>query len=578
MNEEYIKEFILDNKLISNDDLKKVEEKMFSDNLNFLSAVIEANVLDQHILEKILEFSSGLQKIELKNKLITFETLSLIPEPIARKEKIISFYQDENLVKIAIAGTEISYDFLRNLIPKKYEIEVYLADLNEIKEKLLDYQKLLKENFTNKVQKNIQRIKKISEFASSQDSPEFGNYLREVAEDHYSMEFLKQLLDYAIQSQATNIYFDAFEDKSQISFRINGDIFPVLEIEAETIHSVALKLKYLADINILDEEKIIQEAHLKLPVLDKQEQEIFVSFINTVAGESISIEILNTGEEFGQDFLVVDKKQEEILYRKLNLKKGFYLISGEEKSGKTKTIYSLAEYEIQKNKEAFIIEDLNLKPVKHAKHIVLEEKNKADLVLPKIIHSTPDFISIENIKSYSLKILFDFVSFGGKVVLGIKNFDRFIQNILELKFPKEKITSNFKLLLEHHKFKKNEQMEKTKISKKDLNILNQYISETEILDLFQRNNLIKAGDNLKNIILYKAKKTKKIKDFTDWNYVRGVLDLENFFEENLWKENDINKIKINLKKSRKKVILENALILSNQKIIDYNEILNFLKK
>jgi len=401
--------------------------------------------------------------------------------------------------------------------------------------------------------------------------------MADIANDYYAEKFIKELLEYAKTSLASHVYITNGEKENLISFRIYGENYSIMVIEKDTVFSISTRLKQLADINIFDKKEIIKDATFSAE-LNGDISNIALSFVKTVFGEAITLEILEK-KEFGVDFITVVSEQKEVLFKNLNHHKGFYIISGETKSGKTKTTYSLMEYEVEKNKEIYSLEESILHRVDFINQILIDKKTKKELLLSKIIQNKPDLISIDYIKPFILKTLFNYVSFGGKVILGIKNdVETFIESLLDFDFDKGKITRNFNLFIEHKKFKKIDSTLSKKIflSKDDLIILKSFIPSSEILDLFKKENLIKKDvSKVEKIPFFtKGKKDKTKNDV----YIRGILDLGLNLENSFLKKYSKEKIKLNLKQNIKKTIIENALILSFNGEIDLKDILKYLTK
>jgi len=577
MNETYIKEFIIDGDFLNEKDIDNIEEKMFHENLSFVDSVVELDLLDQEVLNKIHSLIDGVPQVKIKNKSIAIDTLMFIPEPISRVKKIVAFDLTNDILSVAISSVNTDYELIRKIIPEKYKIEIFIAPQDDINKKISEYQKMLKDGLVSGMINNLGKISKVEDFGfkSKKDLPP--HYMADIANDYYAEKFIKELLEYAKTSLASHVYITNGEKENLISFRIHGENYSIMVIEKDTVFSISTRLKQLADINIFDKKEIIKDATFSAE-LNGDISNIALSFVKTVFGEAITLEILEK-KEFGVDFITVVSEQKEVLFKNLNHHKGFYIISGETKSGKTKTTYSLMEYEVEKNKEIYSLEESILHRVDFINQILIDKKTKKELLLSKIIQNKPDLISIDYIKPFILKTLFNYVSFGGKVILGIKNdVETFIESLLDFDFDKGKITRNFNLFIEHKKFKKIDSTLSKKIflSKDDLIILKSFIPSSEILDLFKKENLIKKDvSKVEKIPFFtKGKKDKTKNDV----YIRGILDLGLNLENSFLKKYSKEKIKLNLKQNIKKTIIENALILSFNGEIDLKDILKYLTK
>ncbi len=259
MNENYIREFILDAGFISDKELEMIEEKMLEENLSFLSAILELDILEPKMVQKILNLLEAVPRVKLENKKIPIETLILIPEPVARTKKILAFEDQGDQVFVAVANTNVDYDFIKKFIPEK-RIEIFLAEEDDLRKKISEYQKIVRQYLLDKGISHLEKISKLEDFGFQKESDLPDHFLNDIANNYYTEKFIKELLGYAINSNATNIYFSHSKEKVLISFRIFGQNYPIMEIQKNKIFSISLALKKMADINIFEKKEIVRNA------------------------------------------------------------------------------------------------------------------------------------------------------------------------------------------------------------------------------------------------------------------------------------------------------------------------------
>ncbi len=68
--------------------------------------LVSEGMLSSDALRRIKAYVLGIPFLSLKDSKISFETLSLIPEPIARTHNIISFKKDAGSLEVAMLDTE----------------------------------------------------------------------------------------------------------------------------------------------------------------------------------------------------------------------------------------------------------------------------------------------------------------------------------------------------------------------------------------------------------------------------------------------------------------------------------------
>src|SRR3990172_5186221 len=91
VNNEQLKEFLIDSGLISRKDVEDAEKKANKSNAYLGNIFVAEGKLAEDDLRRTEAYILGIPFIGLKGQKIDFEVLSLIPEPIARKHNIVAF-------------------------------------------------------------------------------------------------------------------------------------------------------------------------------------------------------------------------------------------------------------------------------------------------------------------------------------------------------------------------------------------------------------------------------------------------------------------------------------------------------
>jgi len=151
-----LEEFIKDSGLVSKSDLEMAiveAEKSDSDVANIL---VGMGKLTEDEVRRIKAYILGIPFINLVGKKIDFDVLSIIPEPIARNHNIIAFKKTDTELEVAM----LNVDDLEaiNFIKKKVDLKILprLTGEDSIKNTLLQYQKTLKAEFGDIIQKQSQ--------------------------------------------------------------------------------------------------------------------------------------------------------------------------------------------------------------------------------------------------------------------------------------------------------------------------------------------------------------------------------------------------------------------------------------
>ncbi|MCD5396777.1 MAG: hypothetical protein LRZ98_01365 [Candidatus Pacebacteria bacterium] len=127
-----------------------------------------------------------------------------------------------------------------------------------------------------------------------------------------------------------------------------------------------------------------------------------------------------------------------------------------------------------------------------------------------------------------------------------------------------------------------EEKQKYFLNKKEIKLINRYLTDNEIKNLFYNENLEKEGEKkLSKMIFYTKKEKKgflKSKNETEKISIQGISHLGLFFEDVYFEKLTKVEIKNKFNFSRKKAILENLILASHRGIIDIKDIFSSLSK
>src|SRR4051812_12551941 len=142
-----LNKFIIDSNLVSKPDfdaaLKEAEKK----GSRIGEVLVSSGKITEDNLRRMQAYVLGIPFVDLKNRKIPFETLSLIPEPVARTHNIVAFKKTDDSLEVAMLDVNdlSAIDFIKKKVNLK--IQPRLTDTDSIKEAILQYQKSLKAEF-----------------------------------------------------------------------------------------------------------------------------------------------------------------------------------------------------------------------------------------------------------------------------------------------------------------------------------------------------------------------------------------------------------------------------------------------
>ncbi|WP_455543952.1 GspE/PulE family protein, partial [Intestinibacter sp.] len=252
--------------------------------------------------------------------MISSNLLSLIPEKIARKYKVIPIaLNDDTLI---VGGSQDDFNIIQ--------------DLNIVTKKKIKFEKYSEEQI-------------IREIESA-----YGNNI-EVNED-YAYKIFESILEKAIHENVSDIHIEPFDNYLVIRFRVDGELYEAFRytLDLHTPLTSVIKLKSGIDIT---EKRLPQDGRADMNIRDKL-IDIRTSTIPTTYGEKTVLRILNrenffkTKEEIGFSTRAI-----QIINKMISNNSGIVLIVGETGCGKSTTMYSLLNDLNTVSKNIITIED-----------------------------------------------------------------------------------------------------------------------------------------------------------------------------------------------------------------------------
>ncbi len=171
------------------------------------------------------------------------------------------------------------------------------------------------------------------------EATEFIEHLRDMASEAPIIQRVNQLMSQAVTAQASDIHIESYEDKSIVRIRVDGQIFPIDEIDNKDAPAVVSRIKILSQLDIA-ERRLPQDGRTRLRVHGK-ELDVRVSTVPTMFGESVVMRLL----EKNLDLLSLDRLHFTpptlaAMRDLLNVPHGVLLVTGPTGSGKSTTLYA----------------------------------------------------------------------------------------------------------------------------------------------------------------------------------------------------------------------------------------------
>src|SRR5687767_8639373 len=161
------------------------------------------------------------------------------------------------------------------------------------------------------------------------------------AQDASIIRFVNQVLTEAIESRATDVHVEPFEDQLRLRYRVDGILVQAnVPPSVRRFHAaIVSRIKILSHLDIA-EKRLPQDGRIKLKIAGR-EIDVRVSIIPMIHGEAVVLRILDRGDAIlGTEHLGMSPRDREHFDRILDMPHGIVLVTGPTGSGKTTTLYA----------------------------------------------------------------------------------------------------------------------------------------------------------------------------------------------------------------------------------------------
>src|SRR3989339_196493 len=265
LDETQLKKFILDSGLVSRGDMEAIEKKFKKKNQTLGEILLSEGKISENDLKRTEAYLLGIPYISLKGEKIEFSVLSLIPEPIARHHNIVSYRKTATELEVAMLDADDleAIEFIKK--KTGFKILPRLTDTESIKGVLLQYQKSLKAEFDDIIQKEASSLKLIAEDGGEEISEK---ELKKLAEDLPVVRIVDTLLNHAIIQDASDIHIEPQDGQLLVRYRVDGILRDAMVLPKTAGPGIVARIKVLSNLK-LDEKRLPQDGRFKINLSDQ---------------------------------------------------------------------------------------------------------------------------------------------------------------------------------------------------------------------------------------------------------------------------------------------------------------------
>ncbi len=514
IEEKQLKDFINDSSLISKADFESAIAQSEKTKVSVGNILVDQGKISLDDLRKIQAYILGIAYVDLKGKRLDFEVLSLIPEPIARNHNIVAFKKNEDSLEVAM--TDIDDLGSINFITKKVNLKILprLTDDGSIKSALLQYQKSLKAEFGDIIQKESDKITQIPIQSNEENSEE---NLKKIAEELPVIKIVDTLLKHAIYQNASDIHVEQLENQVLVRYRIDGILRDAMVLPKSAGNGITARIKVLSKLR-LDEKRLPQDGRFKIE-LNNEKVSFRVSILPVNYGEKTVLRLLrenstgNSLESYG-----LHGEGLERIHEAMKQTSGMLLATGPTGSGKTTTLYTMLDVLNTPEVNISTIED----PIEYQIKRINQTQVRPEIGftfangLRSLVRQDPDIIMVGEIRDSETASLAINAALTGHLVLSTlhtNSASSAIPRLLDLKAEAFLLVSTINLIIGQRLVRRLCGVkEKYFLSKEELNSISKKASLETVLTAMKKEKIIKEEAKWENVPFYRVKKTDECPD------------------------------------------------------------------
>jgi type IV pilus assembly protein PilB len=507
-----LKDFLIDTGLVTKTEYDDIESLIKNGKLKDTpeKVLVSQGKISDDDLRKAQAYVSGIPFVDLKNQKIDFSVLSIIPEPLARKNNIVAFKKNPDSLEVAMLDINDLPEI--EFIKKKVGLKILprLTDTASIKSALLQYQKSLKAEFGELIQKDVQALKDSGNLEIGNKGEPLEETLKNMAEDLPVIRIVETLLKHAALQNASDIHIECLENDILVRYRIDGLLHDAMILPKNAGESITARIKVLSSLK-LDEKRLPQDGRFKIDI-NGEKVSFRVSIIPTYFGEKTVMRLLR--ENVGAYTL------ESMGFHGINLERihdamkeanGMILTTGPTGSGKTTTLYTVLEVLNTPDVNIATIED----PIEYQVARINQTQVKPEIGfsfangLRSLVRQDPDIIMVGEIRDDETASLAVNAALTGHMVLSTLHTNSAagaIPRLMDMKIEPFLLVSTINIVLAQRLIRQlTKEKEKYLLTKAELTSLAKIVDLNRVLETLRNENLISKTDDWENIYFYKAK-------------------------------------------------------------------------
>lgn len=580
INEDQLKKTIIESNIISRSDVDECSKKAKENGQKLSDILLSEGKISESDLRRMEAFVLGIPFVSLINQKIDFQTLSLIPEPIARNHNIVAYKKTDSDLEVAML--DVGEIPVTDFIKKRSGLKILprLTDTESIRGALVQYRKSLQAEFGNIIQKESSVIKNTQKDEEDKSEEE----LKQMAEDLPVVKIVDSLIFHAILQNASDIHIEPGENDLSIRYRIDGILHYAMVLDKSAAPGITARIKVLSNLK-LDEKRLPQDGRFKI---DQNGEKISfrVSTLPTFFGEKTVIRILKENAHgFSLESLGFHGEGLERIHDSLKQRIGMVLATGPTGSGKTTTLYTMLDILNKPEVNISTVED----PIEYQMQRVNQTQVKPEIGmtfangLRSLLRQDPDIVMVGEIRDGETANLAVNASLTGHLVLSTIHTNSAagaIPRLLDMGVEPFLLVSTLKTIIAQRLVRKlTPNKEKYFLSSVEIKNLSKMVNLDRVLAVLKAENIIGPADTWEKIPFYRPKKMSEYADgFSGRIGIHEILKITASIKELIINGSTQDKIEEQAKEEGMTLMIEDGIYKAVQGVTSLEEVFRVISE
>src|SRR3989344_5815954 len=503
ISDTHLKSFLTDAGLVSQKDFDAAEKEAQETKKPVGEILVAKSAIGEDELRRTYAYILGIPFVSLVGTHIKFETLSLIPEPVARHNNIVAYNRRGDELEVVMLDTDdlAAIDFIK----KRTHLKVLprLTDVASIKFALKEYQQSLKDNLGDVIERETAMLEKADPAGTEED-------LRKVAEGVPAVRIVDTLIRHANAQGASDIHIEPLEESLLIRYRIDGILHDAMELPKHAANAITARVKVLANMK-LDEKRLPQDCRFGAES-GGDKISFRVSVLPTFYGEKIVMRLLRDNiSGFTLESIGFHGVGLERMHDALRVTTGMILACGPTGAGKSTTLYTLLDIVNKPDVNISTIED----PIEYQMPRVNQTQVRPEIGftfangLRSLVRQDPDIIMVGEIRDKETASLAINAALTGHLVLSTLHTNSAsgaIPRLLDMGVEPFLLVSTLRVIIGQRLVRKlAPDHEKYELSRDEQSQLEQVVDAGEVLKGLKEEKAVSTEATWKNVSFYKPK-------------------------------------------------------------------------